>query len=434
MPLPAIDRRLQDRYVKLVKEQSRSAKQIAAGFAALPGVGAAFTSTQAAWRFLNNDAVTVPKLAAPLRQVVRDELAKTNSPYFLALLDWSKIDYSKHPSKQDRIDGCNHGEAGYALTSVLAVDVIDGLPLGPLEMNLEASFGTLTTRQEKPQTSVHYLEQVTPLMEAVKQIGIAARPVWTMDREFDSVEHYRAWHRNGQLFLVRADLKRLVNYRGEQMLLTKLLQILRRENQFEKPKEVEFKGKSRYQHVAEVEVVLDRPAWKHRADGTHKRVPGEPLTLRLIVSEIRDRRGAVLSTWLLFTNVPPDVNKQTLAQWYLWRWQIETFFKLIKTAGVCIEEWQQETAIAVFRRLLVACMSCVIVWRLTKMHDEASESSKRFLVRLSGRQMQRHRSVTASAMLEGLRVLFVMLDVLEHHTIPEILSLAKPVTDYLQPP
>jgi hypothetical protein len=420
--------------LKLVKEQSHSAKQIAAGLAALPGVGAAFSSTQAAWRFFNNESITGAVLAAPLRQVVCDELSKSNTRYFLALLDWSKIDYSKHPSKRDRIECCNPGEYGYNLTSVLAVDIIDGSPLGPLEMDLEASVGTLTTRHDKPQRPVHVLEQVAPLMEAVDRCGITARPVWVMDREFDSVEHYRNWNRDGHFYLVRADLKRLVKYQGEQMLLKELLQVLRRTNQFGKPKTIECRGKSRHQYVAEVDVVLDRPAWKHRADGTNKRIPGEALTLRLIVSEIRDLRGQVKSTWLIFTNMPTDVDKETLAQWYLWRWNIETFFKLLKTAGVCIEEWQQETAQAILRRLLVACMSCVIVWRLNRMHDATSEITKRFLVRLSGRSMNYHRPITPSAMLEGLRILFAMLDVLEHHTLHEILNLAKPLLDYLKPP
>lgn len=420
--------------MKLVGEQSRSAKQIAAGLAALPGVGTAFASTQAAWRFFNNDSITTPQLASPLRQVARDELAKSNTLYYLAILDWSKIDYSKHSSKLDRAEFCNPGELGYSLTSVLAVDVFDGSPLGPLEINLEASFGTLTSRHEKPQPSVHYLEQVAPIMDAADQWGILKRPVFAMDREFDSVEHYRKWHGAGHLYLVRADLKRLVKYQGETILLADLVKVLQRSKQFGKPKRIDYKGKSRKQHVAEAEVVLDRPAWKHKADGTHKRIPGEALTLRLIVSEIRDNRGRVISTWLLFSNVPKDVTKETLAQWYFWRWKIETFFKLLKTAGVCIEEWQQETAYAIIRRLLVACMACAIVWRLDRMRDDESEALKAFLVRLSGRQMKRSRPITVSAMLDGLRVLLVMLDVLDQYTASEIHRLAKPLLDYLKPP
>ena len=237
--------------MKLVGEQSRSAKQIAAGLAARPGVGTAFASTQAAWRFFNNDSITTPQLASPLRQVARDELAKSNTLFYLAILDWSKIDYSKHSSKLDRAEFCNPGELGYSLTSVLAVDVFDGSPLGPLEINLEASFGTLTSRHEKPQPSVHYLEQVAPIMDAADQWGILKRPVFAMDREFDSVEHYRKWHGAGHLYLVRADLKRLVKYQGETILLADLVKVLQRSKQFGKPKRIEYKGKSRKQHVAE---------------------------------------------------------------------------------------------------------------------------------------------------------------------------------------
>jgi hypothetical protein len=37
----------------------------------------------------------------------------------------------------------------------------------------------------------------------------------------------------------------------------------------------------------------------------------------------------------------------TLALWYYWRWQIECFFKLLKTQGLHLEDWQQESGLAI---------------------------------------------------------------------------------------
>ena len=420
--------------MQLVKEQAHPARIVAAGIAALPGAGQAFASTQAAWRFFNHEKATPPVLAAPLRQAVRDELSRTGAKYVLAALDWSKVDYRRHQAKKDRREFCNPGEMGYSLTSTLAVDATDGTPLGPLEIELEASFGTLTTRSEKRQKAAHYVEQVEPIMAASPGWDLPARPVFVMDREYDSLEHYRRWNGGGHLFLVRADTKRRLAFEGESVLLMDLVAKLAADGKFQEARHVEYRGRKLPQFVAEAEVVLDRPSWKHKSDGTHRRVSGPPLTLRLVVTEIRDARGKVLSRWLMFTNVPGEVAAAEIALWYYWRWKVETFFKLLKSAGVCLEEWQQETAEAILRRLLVACMACVTVWRLERLDSPAAEQCKAFLVRLSGRQMKKTAPVTTPALLAGLRCLLVIEDILDQYTLAEIRQLAKPILDYLKPP
>jgi hypothetical protein len=417
-----------------VKEQAHPARLLSAGIAALPGAGTAWASTQAAWRFFNNEAVTAAKLAEPLRDAVRAGLAAGDAAYVLAAVDWSKVDYRRHASKSDRRAFCNPGEAGYALTSALAVDADDGRPLGPLEVELETASGTLSTRSDGRQEAAHYVEQVGPIMAASAGWGLPARPVFVMDREYDSLEHYRAWHAGGHLFLVRADMTRRLSSDGGSILMKDLVAKLGEGGSFAEARRVEYRGRERPQFVAEAAVVLDRPAFKHKADGTKGRVPGPPLTLRLVVAEVRDEAGEVLSRWLLLTNVPGEVPAATIALWYYWRWRVETFFKLLKSAGVCLEEWQQETAEAILRRLLVACMACVTVWHLEGKDGPAAEPCKALLVRLSGRQVRRSRPVTTPALLAGLRVLLVIEDVLDHHGIDEIRRIARPILDYLKPP
>ena len=50
-------------------------------------------------------------------------------------------------------------------------------------------------------------------MEAAKAWDLPTRLVHVIDREADSVGHYRAWDDEGHLFLVRAD-DRLVQWLG----------------------------------------------------------------------------------------------------------------------------------------------------------------------------------------------------------------------------
>ena len=147
---------------------------------------------------------------------------------------------------------------------------------------------------------------------------------------------------------------------------------------------------------------------------------GEPLALRLIIAEVRSADETVLATWLLLTNVAAEVTADTVALWYFWRWRTETFFKLLKSGGVQAEHWQQETAGAIARRLLVACMACVVVWRLAHNEHPRASEARRFLVHLSGRQMRHRIEYTLPAMLAGLWVLLAILETLEHYSLEDL--------------
>ena len=82
-----------------------------------------------------------------------------------------------------------------------------------------------------------------------------------------------------------------------------------------------------------------------------------------------------------------------------------------------MEDWQQESAGAITKRLLVASLSCVVVWRLA---------------RLSRRQRKRDRPVTEPALLAGFQTMLAMLDLLEHFDVQELrrlVALALPFHD-----
>ena len=98
--------------------------------------------------------------------------------------------------------------------------------------------------------------------------------------------------------------------------------------------------------------------------------------MRLIIAELRAADGESLAIWYLLTNVASDVDAGTLALWYYWRWRVESYFKLLKSAGHDLEQWGQETAAAIVRRILVASMACVVVWHLARsQHPQANEGA-----------------------------------------------------------
>src|SRR5262249_58483630 len=235
----------------------------------------------------------------------------------------------------------------------------------------------------------------------------------------DDWTQYGAGRADAGYCRVRANSSRKVRWQGGEWSLADLAGRL----PFRRCREVQYKGQKAVQHVAEAEVVLDRPAWRHRRRGgrvINERVPGPPLTLRLVVSRVCDATGRTLAVWDLLTNVPAEVDTATVALWYYWRWRIESLFKLLKSAGQQVEHWKQPTGAAIAKRLVVAAMACALVWRLERQPSAEAGTLRALLVRLSGRQMRWGREATAPALLAGLWVLLAMLEVLEAHSVEEL--------------
>ena len=417
-----MDRRLQERYVKLMAAHLHMATKLAAGVSPLPdGDGSMAAATQAAWRFFNNERVPLPALAEPLRQAGRDAAEATTASCMLLVHDWSTLAYGTHASKQDRLQLTHAHDIGYDLTTALLVRADDGAPVAPMEMHLKTGAGVLSTRTPAP-AAAHHLDQVLPTMQAVAAWRLAKPVVHVIDREADAVGHFRVWATAGFHFLVRADDRR-VRWRGTSRLLTEIAGDWQATHAFRDVRKVEFHGRTAQQQVAETEVILDRPA-KQRQGDRQVEVPGPPLPLRLVMTRVVDEDGTLLAEWFLLTNVPAAwATAEQIALWYYWRWRIESFFKLLKSAGQELEHWQQETGGAIARRLLVAAAACVVVWQLERQHTPEAEELKHVLVQLSGRQMEHGRLYTAPALLAGLQVLLRMLALMQHHDLPSLTRL-----------
>ena len=84
----------------------------------------------------------------------------------------------------------------------------------------------------------------------------------------------------------------------------------------------------------------------------------------------------------------------------------------MKSGGQQLEHWQQESASAILKRLLIASMACATVWCLQESKDAESEELKAVLVRLSGKRLKRGRPPSAEILLSGLFVWLQMFDFL----------------------
>ena len=145
-----------------------------------------------------------------------------------------------------------------------------------------------------------------------------------------------------------------------------------------------------------------------------------------MVTRVVDEAGTVLAEWWLLTNVAGgDADAATIGRWYAWRWAIESYHKLIKSAGMNAEAWQQESGAAFLRRLCVASMACLTVWHLQRDKSPAAARLRAVLVRLSGRQMKHGVESTAPALLAGLERLLAIDDLMQVEDLDEILDLAR---------
>ena len=421
-----MERRLQIRYELLVRAHLRSVNALAAGPAVPADGGSAQAATQAAWRFLKNERVGLLALAEPLRQAGRIATGRSASQFVLLAHDWCKLDFKTHTSKTDVRQLTHENDVGYDLTTSLLVDAASGSPLAPMQMHLKTAHAVHSTAVEAPGVDDHHLEQLLPTMQEAASWGLPRRLVHIIDREADSLGHFRQWTAANHLFLVRADDRRVL-WNGIPRLLSEIVEELADQRCFTGTREVSYHGQPAVQQIAETTVVLHKPH-KTRRGGKQYEVVGRPIELRLVIARIMTAEGRVLAEWMLLTNLSiAEVSAAEIALWYYWRWRIESFFKLLKGHGLHVEYWQQETGEAIARRLLVASMACVVAWTLQHDSSPASEEFKRVLVTLSGRRMKYGVKSTAPALLAGFFVYLSMIDFLNHspYSLDQLQSLAR---------
>lgn len=415
------------RYGKLVKSHMNCTGPLAAGAKALPDGVQAFAHTQAMWRFLANRRVTPKELSVPLLAAAREAVSADGGEYVLSIADWSRVNYGGHTSKQDRLQMTHATDVGYELQSSVLVSAENGAPLCVPVQNLVTAQGAWCSQADtiNPQVPSH-LDELSERMTWLEQQAFGPRLVHVIDREADSVAHLRRWTRNEQLWLVRVKGCSTVRYGEGSMRIDAVAGQL----SFTAERQVLCKGRPVQQWIASAPVVLTRAAKPKKTDADGRRQPpvaGEPLAARLVVSRLFDDAGQQVAEWFLLTSVPETVSASRLALWYYFRWQIESFFKLLKQAGHHLEQWEQESGGATFKRLLIATQACVLVWRLARQETEEADATRRFLVRLSGRQMKASHPVTPSALLAGAFMLFALLDSLDHYSIPELRAFANSI-------
>ena len=402
-----MEARLIKRYDSLVKSHMNNNSTVSSGIKATLNSNIAFTQTQAAWRFFNNDKCGLQELVQPLIQAGKQQLSHESDEYGLVVHDWSNLGYNKHTGKKDTYNvfkAC----VGYHLQTSLLISDRHGGPLAPIAMNLKSKTQLLST-YGTPSRDATNLEELIQRIKNIEAQSFEKELIHIVDREGDAVSFFRAL--KPYKWLIRVKGGNSVKCNGINQIISKVAAEL----DYTYSREVLYKGSKALQRTSETIVEITRPAKPKKNKKHLPHIPGEAVKCRLIVSKVYDQFNKELAVWYLLSNVEDTVSAATIALWYYWRWSIENFFKLLKTAGLNLEQWQQETAIAIARRILVASMACVYIWQLAHNTRPEAAEVRKLLVRFSGRQMKWGVEFTYNALFAGLWSLLTMNDLLEQY-------------------
>jgi len=320
----------------------------------IPAACSTWKETKAAYRLLDSEKVTAQKLLEPHYACTRARMMEHAT--VLCIQDTTELDYT---GKND-IQGLGRlnyeHRRGLYLHPTLAVTP-ERLPLGILD-----SWSWTRPFQDAQKESIRSLEGYQRLCEAQQYVWEQAcdtRLVYVADREADLfeiyAEHHRALRAGEQAadWLIRAQHDRQLQAGHKLWGCLEATPELGRV-EFDLPGSQRRKGRRIVQSLRAARVTLQPP-------GTGESTQAVTLTA-LLAREVAPPAGETPIEWMLLTNL--EVTTQGQAEeklsWYLCRWQIEVFFRILKS-GCKIEALQLET----IERLEPAILLYMLIaWRV----------------------------------------------------------------------
>lgn len=358
---------------------------IAEEFASSPNLSIPAATTtraemEAAYRFFNNDKVTPEKILEPHFQATRNRIAEQDTA--LLIQDTTELDLTR-PEKQVRGAGpmdCDTRRGAF-LHPMLAFD-LQALPLGMVWQKSwarEELQSELTAAEKKKKRNTTPIEDKESLrwiegLRAARAVAEACPStdcICVGDSEADIYELFSeadAAPEENLHLLVRACQTRattdhsnwLAQARATACLATCSVDVsARRAKQMAAAQQGKRK-QPREARLAEVEIrattVTLRPPYRH-----DRKLPEVTIQV-VLVEEVEPPTGCEPILWLLVTTLAIDTIEQVQAvvSGYCVRWQIEIFFKTIKT-GCRVERRQFET---IDRMLNCLAVYSIVAWRI----------------------------------------------------------------------
>jgi hypothetical protein len=347
-----------------------------------------WANTEAAYRFLSNEAVSEAEILAGHFRSTRSRVAAADGT-ILVLQDTTEFSYRR--ARPERIGAITtapsrrgadgrlkmHTVCGLLMHASLAVTT-DGLPLGLAAVKFwtRAKFkGTNALERRVNPTrvpieakeSIRWLEN---MRQATALLGDPARLVHVGDRENDIYEFFCAAQAAGTHFLVRACVDRLAGD-GRHTIAEEMGEVA-----VQGLHRVEVAGEDGKAGQASVEPRYRRVHVRPPI-GKQKRYPALDLTV-IHARERGEPEGRAAIDWKLVTDLPVRSPEEAVEKlgWYARRWRIELFHKILKS-GCRAEEARLRTA---ERLVNLLALFCILSWRLfwlTMLNRAAPDASPR---------------------------------------------------------
>lgn len=321
-----------------------------------------WADTKATYRLFHNEKVKPDLILSPHQKRTQERMACHR--FVLAVQDTTYMDYTKHlktsglgplgTEEQDLRGLVNH-------TNLVMTP--EGLPLGVLSQKIWArddeDRGSAKERKKRPIEEKESYKWLESLQEINRLTPEGVVVINICDREADIYEYFQEAKKLGEKILVRASQNRslldeqkcLWDFMSNQPVKGCLeVEVPAKDNQPERTASVEIRFAS---------VILAPP---YRPKSQIKEEIG-PINIDAVwVKEINAPAGAEPLDWKLLTNVPVRTFEHALERvsWYRKRWNIETYFKVLKS-GCKVEDCRFETAERLIR--YITLMS-IIAWRL----------------------------------------------------------------------
>ncbi len=329
----------------------------------IPAASKGWSEIQAAYRFFSNNKVTMKKILGAHEPATLERIK--SHPVVLLVNDTTQLNYVVERKKEGLGTLTTQERTRYHLHPTIALTP-DRVCLG----TVTAKFWKRPEETEghlRKQKAIEDKESIRWLESYEKACGISRQAPQSLivsvgDRESDIYEYY---HLHAQLeegqrahWLVRAAWdRRVITARGTKSNLWNTMARAPKRGtvSFELPPSGNRKARTVTQIIRSKSVVFDGV---QRKGG---RLP--PLTVNVVYAkEQQVPQGEKPVEWMLLTSVPVERLEQCqeVIRWYTCRWEIEIFFKVLKS-GCGVQELQFEKP-----ERLEACLAVymIIAWRV----------------------------------------------------------------------
>ena len=320
----------------------------------IPAACGGWAETKAAYRLLDSDKVSAHKLLEPHYARTRERMTEHDT--VLCIQDTTELDYTGKNDIQGLGTLNYEHRRGLYVHPTLAVTP-ERLPLGMLD-----SWHWTRPLEDADTESIRWLEGYQRLCEAQQYLWEQAfdtRLVYLADREADLfelyAEHQSVLNRQEQAadWLIRAQHDRNTAS-GTKLWASVQAAPELGQVQFDMPASAKRTGRPCIQSLRAARLTLTAPR-----DSAAR----QPIAVTaLLAREINPPGNEPPIEWMLLTNLEVSTREQAeqMLSWYLCRWQIEIFFRILKS-GCKIEALQLEK----LQRLEPAIMLYMLIaWRV----------------------------------------------------------------------